>query len=147
MTSFERLKKIFPCTIKFPPLKKTVSEWTEGSKPTVTEMKRCSHRKVKAEEARSLPLTVTAPDRDSSGPCQLGAGGEAWQVFLARPVITGEEGRPHACAEPFRAVLWSLRKCLRGTKGRNITSVASVCEQARIKNVISFEFLFSIKFM
>ena len=57
MTSFERLKKIFPCTIKFPPLKKTVSEWTEWSKPAVTEMKPCSHRKVKAER---LPLTVTA---------------------------------------------------------------------------------------
>lgn len=70
MTSFERLKKIFPCTIKFPPLKKTVSEWTEGSKPTVTEMKRCSHRKVKAEEARSLPLTVTAPGRASWAPVE-----------------------------------------------------------------------------
>ena len=44
---------------------------------------------MEAGRARSLPLT------DSSVQRQLGPGAEAWPVFLALPVITGEEGRPH----------------------------------------------------
>lgn len=59
---------------------------------------------------------------DTSAWCQMGSLGSGLAglppVFLD---ITGEEIRPHTCAEPFRAVLWSLQQPLIITKGRKIS--------------------------
>ena len=85
------LKKIFPYTKKNSPPKRPCFrvDWMEWMCSLWDEA--CRHRKVGAGCACSLPLT------DSSVRRQLGPSAEAWLVFLALPVITGEEGRPHLC--------------------------------------------------
>ena len=116
------LKKIFPYTKKNspPPQKGPVSEWTGWSGRAVSEMRHA----ITGRWKRGAParfLSPTAPCSASWAPAQRPGRSSL------RCQSSQERKAGLTCAGPFRAVLWSLQTCLKATKGRNTTSVASAC--------------------